>query len=281
MRIIAAVCAWALASAASAQAPMTGTIDRAEWGAELTLPPGWRAVEKNGILAAGSDREAGLIIIRFAPGASRQELLDGYAAGLREDGFVAMPVEKAVALDAPGGQALAGVLEGQAADGTKVRVRSVGVLSPHGGALVVMGLTTLPLYRSLAARVDAVARSVAFRRPPEGTAIAGRYEFVYVSPSGGYTREASITLCRSGRFTRRGELSGSGSSGSAATSRREGGTWRAGGSAAAGTLTLTWGDGTTTTLQYRASQNPKDRSAYGAALHIGDTLYQKTGDGGC
>jgi hypothetical protein len=114
-----------------------------------------------------------------------------------------------------------------------------------------------------------------------GVLVAGRYEFVHVSPSGGYSREAAITLCRSGRFTRRGELSGSGGAGSAATSRREGGTWRAAGSAAAGTLTLTWGDGTSTTPQYRASQNANDRSAYGPALHIGDTLYQKTGDGGC
>jgi hypothetical protein len=266
---------------AVAQGGARGTLDKESWGVTLSLPGGWKSAEKDGFLVAGSDTEAGLILIRYLPKTSRGEMLTQYRAGINEQGFAARPVAEAADFDAPGGPAVAGVLEGVGADGKTVRVRTVGVLSRFGGAVVVTGLTTSAQYPTLAARTDAIARSIAFRAPPRTAPIAGHYEFVYVSRSGGYSREAKIVLCQSGRFTRSGEMAGSGAAGSAVTANRNGGTWQAVGDASAGTLTLTWADGTTSTLRYEASQNPKDRSAYGPALRIGDTLYQKTGSGGC
>jgi hypothetical protein len=257
------------------------TVDRPGWGVTLTLPPGWRSADRDGLLLVGSDTEAGAIMVRFLPRATRADLLSGYQAGLQENGFVARPVAAATEFESRGGQALAGVLEGQRQDGVLLRFRTVGVLSRYGGALVVTGVTTTEHYPTLAARTEAVARAVAFREPPRTAQIAGDYQFVYVSKSGSYSREARVTLCQSGRFTRSGEMAGAGSAGSAVTSNRNGGTWQAVGDAFAGTITLTFGDGTVTSLPYRASQDPKDRSAYGPALRVGDTLYQKTGPGGC
>jgi hypothetical protein len=265
---------------ASTSGPGT-TVDRPGWGVTLTLPPGWRSADRDGLLLVASDTEAGAILVRFLPRTTRAELLSGYQAGLQEAGFVARPVAAATDFDARGGPAVAGVLEGRRQDGAAVRIRTVGVLSRYGGAVVVTGLTTPEHYPTLAARTEAVARAVTFREPPRTAQIAGDYQFIYVSKSGSYSREARITLCQSGRFTRSGEMAGSGAAGSAVTSNRNGGTWQAVGDASAGTITLTFGDGTVSTLPYQASQDPKDRSAYGAALRVGGTLYQKTGPGGC
>jgi hypothetical protein len=233
------------------------------------------------MVLAGSDGEAGLIVVRYLPRVTREELLAGYQAGINESGFVARPIAPATPLAAGGGTALAGVLEGMGADGNVVKVRSVGVLSQFGSAVVVTGFTTRPHYATLQARTDAIAQSVSFRAPPRNGSLAGNYEFVYVSRSGSYSREARLTLCQSGRFSKSGEMAGSGSAGSAVTARQNGGTWQATGDAFTGQLTLTWGNGTSTTLPYRVSQDPKDRSGYGPGVVFGDTLYQKTGAGGC
>jgi hypothetical protein len=165
-----------------------------------------------------------------------------------EAGLVARPVAAATAFDARGGPAVAGVLEGRRQDGATLRFRTVGVLSRDGGAVVVTGLTTPEHYPTLAARTEAMARAVTFREPPRTAQIAGDDQFIYVSKSGSSSREARATPCQSGRFTRSGEMAGAGAAGSAVTSNRNGGTWRAVGDASAGTITLTFGDGTVTAL---------------------------------
>lgn len=291
MRLLAAVALAVIASTAIAapQASATPlpekgartTIRKEAWGVTFSLPGGWKSGEKDGIVVAGSDFEAGLILVRYLPKVTRAEMLSGYQAGINEGGFVARPISAATSLPVKGGTALAGVLEGMGSDGNMVRVRSVGVMSQFGGAVVVTGLTTRPMYPTLEARTDAIAQSVTFRAPPRNASLAGNYEYVYVSKSGSYSRESRITLCQSGRFAKSGEMAGASHAGSAVTSQQNGGTWQAAGDGYNGTLTLTWGNGAVTTLQYRVSQNPKDRSSYGAGVQIGDTLYQKTGPGGC
>jgi hypothetical protein len=257
------------------------TVTKEGWGVTFAMPGGWKSGEKDGLVVAGSDTEAGLIVVRYLPKVTREEMLAGYQAGINEGGFVARPISAAVSLPAKGGTALAGVLEGMGADGNVVKVRSVGVMSQFGGAVVVTGFTTRPMYATLEARTDAIAQSVSFRAPPRNASLAGNYEYVYVSKSGSYSRESRITLCQSGRFTKSGEMAGSGSAGSAVTSRQNGGTWQATGDGFNGIITLTWGNGAVSTLNYRVSQDPKDRSGYGPGVQIGDTLYQKTGPGGC
>jgi hypothetical protein len=116
-----------LAAALPERGPRT-TLSRDAWGVTLTLPGGWKSAEQAGLLVAGSDTEAGLIVIRYLPGTSREALLAGYQAGIDEAGFVARPIAAATAFTVPGATGLAGILEGVGADGNVVRVRSVGVL---------------------------------------------------------------------------------------------------------------------------------------------------------
>ncbi len=266
---------------AAPQRDARSTVQKEAWGLSFVVPGGWRAVEKDGSQLVVSDTEAGLILLQFLPRSSRQELLAGYREGLHDPGFVARPVAEASEFDAPGGAALAGLMEGRAQDGSTIRVRSIGVLSRFGGAVVVLGLTTPQQFQNLQARVESIARSLAFQAPPKAAPIAGQYQYVYVAKTGSYSREASLTLCASGRFSKSGEMSGSGSAGSAYVGGGNAGNWSAVGDGSAGTLTLNFNDGGSASLPYRVSTNPRDRSAWGPAITFGNELYQRSGAGNC
>jgi len=262
-----------------------GTIfEKESWGVRLTVPAGWRAGEKDGMLLIGGESEAGLIIVRFVQQVSREAMLAEYGRGLHEQGINLMPSGPAQDWKAPGGQAVAGELAGSGPNGLQYRARAIGLFSRFGGGLIAFGLTTADKYATVKARTEAVAQSVSFKavKAPKGAdLLAGRYEYVYVAPQGGYTREAKITLCSDGRFSKGGEMSGSGSAGSAVTNHNNGGTWSSQGDALQGQITLSYNNGQRETLPYRVSQDARDRSAYGAAVTIGNTKYQKSGPGNC
>ena len=251
------------------------------WATSFTVTGGWKAGEKDGVVLAGSDTEAGLLVVRFYPKASRADLEQGFQQGFHDNGMNAAPATALTAFAAKGGQALAGDLTGADAQGNPLAVRTVAVMTPFGGALVVAGLTTPPQFATLKARTDALAASATFTRPPKVSSLAGNYEWFYLSKDGQYSRESRITLCQSGAFQRRGEMAGSGSSGSAVVDHGNSGTWSATGDAMSGTVTLTYANGASESLPYQVSARPQDRSAYGPGVTIGSTLYQKTGPGGC
>jgi len=255
------------------------------------VPGGWRGAEKDGVLVMGGESEAGLIVVRFVSKIDREAMTAEYARGLHEGGMNLMPAAPAQDYRISGAKGVAGELAGMGPNGAQVKGRAIGLLSPFGGGLVVFGVTTTEQYPVLKARTEAVAQSVSFTAPkmPKGAEVlAGRYEFIYVSPAGGYSREAKITLCSDGRFSKGGEMSGSGKLGyeaptnwGAATSHNNGGTWSSQGDATQGTIILNYSNGQSETLRYQVSQDPKDRSAYGFGVTIGTTKYQKAGPGNC
>jgi hypothetical protein len=274
-------------TAPPAPAPPAGAgqpFSKDAWGVKLVAPPGWRLVERDGAVLGGSDTEAGLLILRYVPHTTREELVAEYQRGVNEQGISATPTVEATPWKAGKATGIAGELAGSTGDGAKVRIRSVAVLAPHGGALVVAGLTTPDRYANLKTRVEQLAATVVLQKPKQvpGGELAGAYAFIYVSKSGSYSREAYLTLCKSGRFTRRGEMVGSaelsgGARGNAYSGSNNAGSWRAEG----GTLILEFGDGTSAQVPFRVSQDPKDRGGYGPGVYFGSDLYQKTGAGDC
>lgn len=258
--------------------------DKEAWGAAFEVPAGWKAGERNGVVLLGSEAEAGLIIVRFLSQASEASLKSDYAKGLNEEGVHAAPSGPVAPFRARGGAGLAGELTGTGSDGSALRVRLVAVQTRHGGALIVAGLTTPPQYGRLKSRVDALAASATFRAPKKikGDFLAGHYQ--YYSQLGGsssYSHEGRINLCVDGRFNRGGETYSSGSAGTATASNDSSGSWSAEGDALAGQVTLRYASGETEVLSYRVSQDPKDRSYYGAAVAFDGRTYQKTGGGAC
>jgi hypothetical protein len=275
-----------------APAPVTGTADPAPpappalppgaaagrwshptWGLDFALPAGWKAAERDGLVLLGSDTEAGLIVVRFMPKTDRQMLVAGYREGLQESGVSLMPTK---AIEELAGGGLAGELGGTGQDGARLTARVIGMPTPFGDAAVFLGLTTAEKYAGLKPRVDALAASASFTQPkipPANVAIAARYSYIYVSSSGGsYSRQDNVSLCSNGTFYRSGEMAGSGSAGSAVTSRQNGGRWTADGDGQNGTVTLQYGNGSVERLRYQKS---------GLDIVLNGRKYGRLGDGNC
>jgi hypothetical protein len=262
------------------------------WGVTLTLPAGWKAVERDGAVLLGSDTEAGLILVRFARKTGLASLRQMYAEGLQEDGAYLFPSGAATEQRAGANAALAGDLAGAAGDGTALQARALGVMSTFGDAVIVLGITTPPQAAALRPRVEQVAASLAFAKPrelPAASFLAGDY-WVY-SGSSGYSTERKLTLCQDGRFHRGSESGGSGrltnqygdvtgTYGAVGTTGGAG-RWSASGDQRSGTLILQGADGRTDEVPYVVSQDRADQSGYGPAVSFGGIKYQRTGDGSC
>jgi len=262
------------------------------WGATLTIPPGWKLAEREGVLLLGSDTEAGLIVVRFARKTGLDQLRQQYAQGLQEDGAKLFATGAASDFRAGKNAGLAGDLTGAADDGTPLQARAIGVVSAFGDAVVVLGVTSPQMFAGLRPRVEQVASSLAFTKPkelPTASFLAGHY-WVY-SGTSGYSTERKLILCKDGRFSRSSESGGSGqfknqygdvtgTYGAVGSSGGEG-RWSASGNQRSGTLVLQHPDGRTEELPYVVSEDRADQSGWGPAVSFGGTKYQRTGDGGC
>jgi hypothetical protein len=277
--------AWAQLGSTPAPAAATGPrYVHPHWGVSFAVPAAWVVTDRQAALLVASKSEAGLMIVRFTRKTNLDQLRQGYAEGLEEDGLRLMPVVQLQNFPAGGQPGLAGELAGFSSDGYTIKARIIGVVSPFGDAAVVLGLTTAEKYAQLKPRVDALASSLAFtqsRTPPAKDFLAGHYEAYSGSSSGSFSSESRMSLCADGTFGTNRETHSSGSGGTYGGQGRSGGRWTADGDEFQGTVTLMYGNGARDQMNYVTSTNPKDRSYYGPAVRFGNKLYQKTGDGSC
>ncbi len=247
------------------------------WGLDLSLPPGWKAAERDGVVLLGSDTEAGLIVVRFMPTADRQMLATGYNQGLQEDGVRLAPTTAIEEFAAGANRGLAGELGGMAQNGTRLSARVIGVLTAFGDAAIFLGVTTPEKYAQLKPRVEALAAGASFTKPkipPANLTVAGQYYYIFMSTSGSsYSREDSLSLCGNGMFRRKGEMSGSqGYAWGVATANQYAGSWSADGDGQSGTITLTYRNGGAERLRYQKS---------GLDIVLNGKKYGRFGDGSC
>jgi hypothetical protein len=246
------------------------------WGVTLDLPAGWKAAMRDGILLLGSDTEAGLMVVRFSPKTDRAALTAGYSQGLQESGVNLLPTSPIADFAAGANRGLAGELGGMAQNGSRLTARVVGVPTPFGDAAIFLGVTTPEQYAKLKPRVEALAAGASFQKPkipPANVTVAGQYYYIFTSTSGGsYSREDSLSLCANGMFRRKGEMSGSGAAGSAATANAYAGSWSADGDGQAGTVTLQYRNGSSERLRYQKA---------GVDIVLNGKKYGRFGDGSC
>ena len=265
-------------------APGAGTpLTRETWGARFTVPAGWKSGEKNGSVVLGGETEAGIMIVSWFPKTTRAGVTAEFEKGFTGEGVSLSPAGGLKEFRTATASGLAGELAGAMPDGHQAKARAISLVNERG-ALVVFGLTTVEKYPTLKARTEQVAQSVSFFAPKVAKGadvLAGRYQYFYVSKSGGYSRSSKITLCSDGRFNEGGEMSGSGADYSVGTQRGNGGTWTSSGDASQGTVTLTYGNGEVSNQSYAVSMDPKRRSGFGPGVNIGSTAYERTGNGDC
>lgn len=172
----------------------------------VRTPARWKYSVQGARVLFGSDTEAGLIVVWFAPGVTFHQMESQAATGAAQIGMsLAGP---AISAEMKGGRALVTEILGTAPDGTRMRGRAVGVAGSTG-VVAVVGLTTPEKFAVLRERVDAVARSVSFFKPKRSPAmqhLAGAWWHYHGTQtgSGGNTASSSyertIVLCRDGSF---------------------------------------------------------------------------------
>jgi hypothetical protein len=160
-----------------ALAPPGSVFRAAAEGWSAQFPAGWMSRAENGVVVAGHNTEAGLLVLRFELGATRETLAANAAQGIAADGAV-------LALRAPArtithkahgagadAAAVAAEFDGFAADGSVLAASAIGVVG-KAGAVTVLGVTSPQHLPALTARILAVASSVAFFAPKRAPAAA-------------------------------------------------------------------------------------------------------------
>lgn len=157
-------------------APKVSAADGAElrsdaegWSARA--PAKWKFKTDGVKVLFGSDTEAGMIIASFRQGATVQEMQQAATQGFSDSGLMLTPAGPPQELDVKGAKAIAVDMQTTAQDGTALKVRAAGVIGGGQGGVAILGLTTPEKFATLRARVDQLAKSVAFFAPklPPGT----------------------------------------------------------------------------------------------------------------
>lgn len=132
------------------------------WAARA--PAQWRFRVEGPRVLFGSDTEAGLIVASFREGATLEEMQQAATQGFTDSGLLLRPVGAPQPLEVQGARGVAVDMQTTAQDGTALRARAAGVIGARGG-VALLGLTTPAKFAALRARVDQVAKSVAFFAP--------------------------------------------------------------------------------------------------------------------
>lgn len=160
-----------------ALAPPGSVFRAAAEGWSAQFPAGWMSRAENGVVVAGHNTEAGLLVLRFELGATRDTLAANAAQGIAADGAVLAlrAPARTITLKAHGAgadaAAVAAEFDGFAADGSVLAASAIGVVG-KAGAVTVLGVTSPQQLPALTARILAVASSVAFFAPKRAPAAA-------------------------------------------------------------------------------------------------------------
>lgn len=161
MRVLATlVVLGLLATAASAQEVRTGTF-KSDAGWAVTLPAGWKFVERGGTLVAGHDVEPGMLLVAFEPGATEASVQQAVREGLPLEGVLFRA--RGPARLVPGTKLLRADFDGVADDGAALVAVTMASVSSTG-AVTVVGLTTKAQEKALQPRVEQTARAITFAK---------------------------------------------------------------------------------------------------------------------
>ncbi len=214
------------------QAPSGGSrVDVPELGISFTPPPGWTAQKQQGFCILVSGTQRGFILILPHQFSNLQQMATEAGGGFVDEasGIRLMPTAP---FQSFGSNGIAGEFSG-VIKGEQARAFVIGLLSPQGGGVTILGATKAAEYTPEHARlVQTIAGGISFTaRSAGGTGggtpsaagsdpnlmrwIAGRY-YSYSSGStmyGSAGTERRVMLCPDGRFYDSSEFSASGRGG--------------------------------------------------------------------
>lgn len=225
------------------------------WGFAVHPPAGWKAQKTAQGVVMGHDAIAGMIIVFPHMMNDLQTVQAQMQSGLNEEGT---QLNLSGGLQQLGANAVAGEYAG-IFNGQQARARGIGTLSPYGGGAYILGVTAPDKYTGEIARAaDAVAAGMEYARA-QTSDLMQAFAGTWVTMT--RNTETRVTLAPDGGYYENYEASYSGSSsdqygnqdmawGQAGQSQSQG-RWSVQGSREQGVLTITYANGSTTTIEYR------------------------------
>ena len=225
------------------------------WGFSFQVPSGWLFQQTEEGVILGHNTIPGMILVLSHMASTIQEVRGEMQGGMTEEG---MELYLTGSLKAVTKGILAGDYQGTF-QFEQVRALCLGTLSPNGGAgAFIIAMTTPQQYGSaLSGPADAIARSMQHQKMDTGN-LAGHFSgtWVHYSKYG----QTSVTLAANGDYYFQDESSYSGNlsdgtsntgTWSAGGESREKGKWTVRGNKQAGSLIITYQDGSRENVQYQ------------------------------
>lgn len=228
-------------------------------GWSFRAPKGWKMTVRDDAVFLVR-RHVGIIAVGTEATTDPARLTQGLASALANLGAFPPPRPLgSVSLKAT--RVLYTEVQGRTQQGEAAQVRAVGLVGQRGTVMVI-GLSKPAQFAAVRRLVDATARSVRSFRPrvsPGRRFVMGEW-WSYTGTStwdGGGGSSKSLAFCPDGRFFTDGEASYSGKAGTSeawgvASQGGDAGRWRAVGDKNSGRITITYRNGNTAEIPYRA-----------------------------
>jgi hypothetical protein len=226
-------------------------------GYSFTLPEGWVHQQADGQILLGSHTIPGIIFVFPHQARNMQEMQGLMAEGIQEEGVYLSPEGGARQKN----QAMASGYYSGIVQGEQARGYGIGVLSPHGGGLVVLAVSTpQKLGQEIVAAVDFLASNTRFSKRETGSSDLVRHfsgewawtngyrtEWMTFFPDGTYSDQSEASY--SGDFTDgSGNITGNWGVAGENSNR---GRWSIRGTRDEGVITVTNPDGSQDRYEYR------------------------------
>lgn len=225
------------------------------WGIKFGLPQGWIKQQNMEGAIVGHNTIAGMVLVTPHMAQDLQEMQAEMLQGIQEEGSYLSP---SGGIEQVSGNVLAGEYSG-IADGTQVKARGYGILSPNGGGAYLIAVTTPDMLgNELVGAAESMLNSVQFFKVDAGDLMqhfAGHWSRhsqhadMYMSfyPDGTYAEQTDISA--SGDFT---DGAGNWTGGwSAAGGDKGQGRWTVRGNKDQGTIIVKMNDGNEYYYEYR------------------------------
>jgi len=235
--------------------PSQQQVGNPNWGFSFSVPSGWLYQQTEEGVILGHNTIAGMILVLPHMASTIQEVRSEMQGGITDEG---LELYLAGSLKALSKGILAGEYQGTF-QFQQVRARCFGTLSPYGGAgAFIIAMTTPQQYGSaLSGPADAIARSMQYQKMDGGN-LAGHFSgtWVHYSKYG----QTTVTLAANGDYYFHDESSYSGNLGDGTSNKgtwsiggesRDRGRWTVRGNKQAGSLIITYQDGSRENIEYQ------------------------------
>jgi hypothetical protein len=189
----------------------------AGWNVGYAVPAGWQVAQQTGrvhvLTQAGAGPQAGIFVAPGMYGTFNDAAVD-LNKGFIALGLSGMPTGQPAPSTINGMSAMSVDYTGQTQMGVPLQARTVGMLTPHGTGLIVLGVAVPQAMAAVAAVVDQLAQSITVSGPAEPNtsamaALRGRWMYYAgkadgsTSASGGSSRsyEEFVEFDGAGQFS--------------------------------------------------------------------------------